>query len=99
MQLTGIVLFAVAAIFYLRPWKYIHRLVTEVNQQNPQRRYSTLNWLGLWGGQRYEPWRLHSRFYPSSSVRKQISWNIAMTLTLWFVLIMVEVRWFLAAHP
>jgi|SRR3954452_19785524 hypothetical protein len=99
MEPTGIVLFAVAAIFYVRSWKYIHQLVEEVNEQNPERRYSTLNWLALWRGSRYEPWRLHSKLYPSSSVRKQIGWSIALTLTFWVGLILVEVRWFLATHP
>jgi hypothetical protein len=94
MQLTGFVLFAVAAVFYVRTWKYIHQLIEEVNQKNPERRYSTLGW---WS-HRFEPWRLHSQFYPSSSVRKQIGWNIALMLTFWFVMMLVFVRWFFATH-
>ena len=95
MEPIAYLLFAVAAIFYVRTWKYIHQLVKEVNQQHPERQYSTLGW---WR-HRYEPWRLHSQFYPSSSVRKQIGWNIVLTVRFMLGVMLVQVRSFLATHP
>lgn len=95
MEPIGYVLFAVAVVFYVRTWKYIHQLVKEVNQRQPELRFTTLGW---WR-HRYEPWRLHSRLFPSSSVRKQIAWNIAFTVAFMLGVVLVQVRSFTAAHP
>jgi hypothetical protein len=95
MEPVGYILFAVAAVFYLRTWKYIHRLVVDVNNQSPARQFTTMGW---WKN-RYEAWRLHSQLYPASAVRKQIVWSVALTFLMMLGLMFVQVRSFMAAHP
>jgi hypothetical protein len=86
MPPTGWILSVFVAVFYFRTWKYIHQLVKEVNQQQPERRFTTLSW---WRPR--EAWRVHSQLYPSSGVRKQIAWNIALSVV--FALGVMFVQW------
>ncbi len=95
MEPIGYVLFAVAAVFYVRTWKYIHTLVKDVNRAQTERRFTTLGW----GRHRYEARKLHALLYPSSAVRKQIVWSIAVTLAFMLGILFVQVRSFAMKHP
>jgi len=95
MRPLGYILFAIALVFYFRTWKYIQRLVVEVNSQSQGRQFTTMGW---WR-HRYEAWRLHSRLYPSSEVRKQICFSIALTLLLMVGMMLVQLRSVIGRHP
>ncbi len=92
MEVARIILFAIAAVFYVRTWKYIRQLVKETNEQRVEKRFTALNW---WP----EAWRLHSQLYPISSVRKYIAWNIALTVTFMLGMMFVQVRSYILTHP
>jgi hypothetical protein len=95
MKPLGYILFAVAMVFYFRTWKYIHRLVVEVNGQSQGRHFTTMGW---WRHQN-EAWRLHSRLYPLSAVRKQIGFSIALTFLFMVGVMLVQLSSFVGSQP
>jgi len=76
MELLIYVLFAIAVVFYFRAWKYIRILVAEVNRESLEQQFTTLRW----AKHRFAAWRIHSRRYPSSPVRKQIVFSMVLTM-------------------
>jgi hypothetical protein len=81
------VLFGIAVVFYLRAWKYIRTLVTEVNRDCPDEQFTTLRWTK----HRFEAWRLHSRVYPSSPIRKQIVLSMSLTILFMIAVMLVQI--------
>ena len=76
MELLIYVLFAIAVVFYFRAWKYIRILVAEVNRESLEQQFTTLRW----AKHRFAAWRIDSRRYPSSPVRKQIVFSMLLTM-------------------
>lgn len=70
------VLFVIAVVFYFRAWKYIRILVADVNRESLEQQFTTLRW----SKQHFAAWRIHSRRYPQSPVRKQIVFSMVLAM-------------------
>ena len=84
MSTISIVMFGVALVFYALTWKYIRQLVRDVNAKAMENRVSIWRWP--------QGWRIHSHFFPTSSVRPRLVAFIALTVGLGLVAFCIEAR-------
>jgi hypothetical protein len=84
MSPTSIIIFVVALVFYVLTWKYIRQMVRDVNAKTTANRVSIWRW--------HKGWRMHSQFFPTSSVRPRIVACIALTVGLGLVAFCIEAR-------
>jgi hypothetical protein len=84
MSTTAAIIFSVALVPYVLAWKYIRQLVRDVNARATGNRVSIWWW--------HEGWRLHSQFFPTSSVRLCIVACIALTAGLGLVAFCIEAQ-------
>jgi hypothetical protein len=84
MSTTSTIIFVVALVFYVLTWKFIRRLVRDVNAR------TTGNRVSIWGW--HKGWRMHSQLFPTSSVRPRLVACIALTVGLGLVAFCIEAR-------
>jgi hypothetical protein len=84
MSTTAAVIFCLALVFYVLTWKYIRQFVRDVNAK------ATENRVSIWGW--HKGWRIHSQFFPTSSVRSRLVACIALTVGLGLVAFCIEAR-------
>ena len=84
MSTISIIMFGVALVFYALTWKYIRQLVRDVNAKAMENRVSIWRW--------HQGWRIHSQFFPTSSVRPRLVACIALTVGLGLVAFCIEAR-------
>ena len=84
MSTTSAIIFSVAFVPYIFAWKYIRQLVRDVNARATGNRVSIWRW--------HKGWRMHSQFFPMSSVRLCIVTCIALTAGLGLVAFCIEAR-------
>jgi hypothetical protein len=84
MSTTAAIFFSLALVPYIFAWKYIRQLVRDVNVR------ATTNRVSIWWWQK--GWRMHSQFFPASSVRLRIVACIALTVGLGLVALLIEAR-------
>jgi hypothetical protein len=84
MSTISAVIFSVALVFYALTWKYIRQLVRDVNANATESSVSIWRW--------HKGWRMHSQFFPRSSVRVRLVVCIALTVGLGLVAFCIEAR-------
>jgi hypothetical protein len=84
MTTPSIIIFSVAAVFYVMAWVYIRRLVRDVNASPGQKPVSLWWWLS--------GWKPHRTLYPASGVRKRVLGCISAAVALGLVVFVIEAR-------
>ena len=87
MSTTSVIIVSAELVPYILAWKYIRHLVRDVNARGAANKVSIWRW--------HEGWRMHSQFFPASSVRLCIVTCIVLSAALGLVAVWIEVRNFL----
>jgi hypothetical protein len=84
MTTPSVVLFCVAAIFYLLTWVYIRQLVRDVNSE------PSAKLVPLWRWQK--GWKRHRALFPTSVVRQRLIVCMAFTITFGLIAFAIQAR-------
>jgi len=84
MTTPSIVLFSVAAIFYLLTWVYIRQLVRDVNSDRSAKLVSLWRW--------HNGWKRHRALFPNSEVRQRLIACVALTVTFGLIAFAIQAR-------
>ena len=84
MTTPSLVIFGIAAIFYILTWVYVRQLIREVNADPTAPHVSMWRW--------HKGWNRHRTRFPSSPVRRRILACIALTVIFGLVAFGIEVR-------
>jgi hypothetical protein len=84
MTTPSIVLFCIAALFYVFTWVYIRQLVRDMNSEPTGQRISLWRWR--------KGWSRHRALFPNSRVRQRLAGCIALTVTFGLIAFAIEVR-------
>jgi len=87
MTMPSIILFCIAAIFYVLAWVYIRQLVRDVNGESAGQQISVWRW--------QKGWSRHRTLFPNSPVRQRIVGCVALTVTLGLLAFAIESRFML----
>jgi hypothetical protein len=84
MSTLTVVLFCVAAIFYLLTWVYIRQLVRDVNNEPSEKLLSVWRWR--------KGWKRHRALFPTSVVRQRLMACMALTVTFGLIAFAIQAR-------
>jgi hypothetical protein len=84
MSTPTVVLFCVAAIFYLLTWVYIRQLVRDVNSEPSAKLLSVCRW--------HKGWKRHRALFPTSVVRQRLIACMALTVTFGLIAFAIQAR-------
>jgi hypothetical protein len=84
MTTPSLVLFCVAAIFYVLTWVYIRQLVRAVNSEPSAKLVSLWRW--------HKGWKRHRALFPTSVVRQRLIAWMALTITFGLIAFAIQAR-------
>jgi hypothetical protein len=84
MTTTSIILFCLAAIFYVVALVYIRQLVRDVNSEPIGQHISLWRW--------HKGWSRHRALFPNSPVRQRLVGCMALTVTFALIAFAIEAR-------
>jgi hypothetical protein len=84
MTTPSIVLFCIAALFYVFTWVYIRQFVRDVNSEPTGQRISLWRWR--------KGWSRHRDLFPDSRVRQRLVGCVALTATFALIAFVIEAR-------
>jgi hypothetical protein len=84
MTTPSVILFSIAATFYVLAWVCIRQLVRDVNGEPTGQRVSLCRW--------HKGWSRHRALFPNSRVRQRLVGCMALTVALALIAFAIEVR-------
>jgi len=84
MTTPSVIIFCIAAIFYVLAWVYIRQLLRDVNSDPTGQHISLWRW--------HKGWSRHRSLFPNSPVRQRLVGCIALTATLGLIAFAIEAR-------